>query len=318
MIKNIKEYYKNSSNLQMAVKTVTKNSFVQALIIFFIGFTILYFSKSSSMGYTVGVTLMSASVFKFLLTSNAFTIQVSKILKPIVYDNFISLDFINSYQDSKLLDIIERALYRFFELEFPQGNKKITKEFMRLIRGTGVYFQKASISVQDTNKTSYVESTTTKKYEFTITDNKKFNKKRKFTSQLIDGLTTEEHFSIVKLTIDEQLVYPSLTHETFRENNIEMVRAFYEWPGLSNGNHKVEEIVKMADIECIHVFSFSYPCLEFTISFKHDNSIVKPIIYTKYGRQNPSNVNGRLESKLKDGIILPNEKVFISYDTKKD
>lgn len=315
--KAIEEYYENSSNLQMAIRTITKNSFVQSLIIFFIGFTILYCSEVNSIGHTVAITIMSASVFKFLLTSNAFTIQISKILKPIVHDNFVSLDFINTYKENKLLDIVEKGLHRFFELEFPQGNKKITNEFMKLIRGTGVYFEKSSICLKDTNKGDYVESITTKDYIFTVTDYRKLKRIRTFSSQRIKDLTNKEHFTVSSLTVDGELIEPSITYETSIENSIEMIRAFYEWPELSNGNHTIQEVTKMADTESIHIFSFSYPCLELNLCFEHDKTIIKPIIFTKFGRQIPSIVNGKLETSLKDGIILPNEKIFISYEIEK-
>ncbi|WP_310439757.1 hypothetical protein [Sulfuricurvum sp.] len=314
MMQTIKDYIDSSPTLKMAIESITKNSFVQVLLIIIAGLTLVAIFPDKTQYTTIGVTLISAAVFKFLLTSNAFTIQMTKTIKPIVFDNFVSMSFLKSYDKTKLLEIIETSIKVFHELKYGNRHEKISNQIIELIKHNQGYIISADIKIEDTNQGNYIKSRVTKTYTVYVSEDGVFSGERRFATPKVPGLTPEEHFHYEKLIIDGHEQIPSLIYSTSTENGTDIVRATHEWPFMSAGEHKVEEIAESIDIEHIHVYSFSKPCFDFKVSFSHDESIIMPMIYTKYGRENPNKINGALEYKLENAIMFPKEQIFITFN----
>ncbi len=305
----LKKIIDNRPALRSLVKGLYRNVATQVLLAIIIGGIFIYFENNTL--HTIGVTIVSVAIFKFFLSTDALTTLISKTNR----ETFLSLDFLKSYSDSKLNNIINQAVDVKISTNFKDLNiQPIKNEIFKVIDFDG-YYSNMSISYNDTVNGNFIESKQIKEYTFIARKSKKL--KRTLTFEEVDGINNDDYVKIEEFIVNGNNLTSEISYEykVITKGDINNIKVIINYPSLEEGNSTIEEKSTRLTKNYMHAFAFDYPCSNLKIIFEHDTSIQNPVIYSKFGKEEVENhQHNKLAHNYNEKVLLPDEMFFITFE----
>lgn len=304
--KVISKFIKIYPILWIFLKAIFTNTIVQVLFLLLVGSLLLsYGIKSNSQAMqTIAITIISASIFKFLLTANAFATLVSKIVR----ESFLEKDFMEALSDEKIKNLMINSIQihskKNFDLIENQFSNFIIEALDSFTQG---YYSNLCITIQnniDTNGYIITKST----YAFTCYSSKKEIVNNEFEFSLGDN-----NYTLQKILINGIDITRDVKCEC---NQIEPKKLSY-CLNLEAGENKIiiEESYKGEDPS--HEIHFNKVTTNVKVSYKHDDNIINPVLINKYGEfKETKSLPNHIYRDFGKQIFLPGEFIFIKFQKK--
>lgn len=296
--------------------SIVGNSFVQTLIFILIGIIILFFAKGDNKEIinTVGVTIITASLFKFLLSANAFTNIISNVIK----ESFFDMTFIKEYKSSKLFFILDNVSSEILERNYNDIKEPLKNEIKSILGEQNGYYKSLELEYNDTiNSNGHTETT----IKTSITNFSRFEEtyKARMTLDAIQTLNADEHFKIEYIKINnEKLPNINVENKEVMRNGTKLIEFSYEFP-LNQGYSDIEIKSKSIDRATEHTFFMKKTSSNVKVIYKFDDNIIEPSIISKYGSielKNSRFTNNVLEESYGNRPFFKSEFLFIKYKKK--
>lgn len=293
--------------------SISSNSFVQTLIFIMIGIIILFFAKGENKEIinTVGVTIITASLFKFLLSANAFTNVISNVIK----ECFLDLTFIRDYKDSKLLTVLDNVSNEILDRNYKDIKEPLKAEIFSILGEQNGYYKSIKLEYSDITKDSGLTETTN---STTIVNISRYKEQytAKMTYEVIPDMELDEHFQLEYVKVNDNEVKDiQVNKKESVKNGTKLVSFIYEFP-IAEGESKIEIKTKAVDSATEHGFFMKKTSSNVKVSYKFDDTIIEPTIISKYGEtelKNSRYSNNILVEDYGNKPFFKNEFLFIKY-----
>ncbi len=289
----------------LTLKTIYKNTFVQVLIFLLIGVTLLWYGeKSKNQTFTtVAITIISASLFKFFISANAFTTVISKVVR----ESFVDMEFLRYFQDKKLTDTTKLLIKEVNERKFTGISENLSKHILSMIESDAGYNESLEIIIDD--RVEDANKITTSRYKVHRVTYKPENIKSEIT------FSHKDHgYCVKKFTLNQDDISEDVKKNVDISSDELVVR--YEVAMQSLENH-IEIVEQYSDTDTSHVIFFNKITSNVKVTYKHDDNIINPNILTRYGEIKESrSKNGELFIDFGDKIFVKDEFLFIKFNLK--
>ncbi len=315
-IDKVKRRIKEKPFFYQMFSSIAGNSFVQTLIFILIGIIILFFAKGENKEIinTVGVTIITASLFKFLLSANAFTNVISNVIK----ESFFDMTFIKDYRGSKLFSILDNVSDEILERNYQGIKKPLKMEIFNILGEQNGYYNSLTIEYEDSikdNNLNYTNQTVT------IDNFSRFSEKykSKLTMEKIPGKDLKELYKVTSIKLNgEEIEIPKFDIKEYSQNGTNFVSFYFDFV-IEEGHTNIKIKNSFFDAECEHTFFMKKTCANIKVIYKFDDTIIEPKIISKYGEEDlkHSSYSGKsLQVDYGDKPFFKNEFIFIKFKRK--
>lgn len=288
----------------IGLKSLYNNSFVQVLALIIIGILLLDHGENTNNQTikTVAITIMTASLFKFLISANAFVSLISKVVR----ESFVDMEFLRHFKSAKLFSTTKTLVEEISERKYGKIKKQLSEHIIKMLKDNG-YYSSIEITLEDSVKDGRIQTKGT--YIITCHATKNESSRNCITFTLADN-----NYKLISLFNNEDDLTPQISEEI--EKNRSEKEIFYDIP-FQMGENKITLIEEYNDSDTMHAFFFNKISSNVKVIYKHDDNIINPVIISKYGELKESNTkNGELVRDYGDQVFIADEFVFIKFNLK--
>lgn len=314
LLKCIKSFINERPAFKSLFKSIINNVGTQVLVAIIIGGILLNFNNETLQ--TIGITIISVALFKFFLTTEALTTLISRTNR----ETFLSFDFLQSYTDQKLNEIITSSINAKLKNKFPNFQTLHVKNEAFKAISFDAYYQDMIISYNDSVENGEcIKSIQKKQYQLITSKTEKI--KRTLVFEEIAGKPHEDYIKVDAFIVDGEDLTDKITYtyKVIAKGEINNIKVRMSYPALEEGTHTIEETSTRVTKNFIHAFMFDRHCTNLKIIFEHDENIHNPVIYSKFGMEEVENHHrNKLSHTYHEKVLLPDEMFFITFEKKDD
>lgn len=313
----LKEKVKEWPFYTLMFKSIFGNSFVQALIFILLGVIILFFAKGENKEIinTVGVTIISVSLFKFFLSANAF----SKVISGIIKEAFLQMEFIQTYNNKKLSDILKIILSEILTRNYKNIKDSVQKSVLDILSEQNGYYSGITLEYSDQIEANGIVKSQQILYinNYSVTQEKY---KAKTTIEKTALVEAEDMFKLEYVKINgEQIENVKQVTENKRENGTDFTSFAYEFD-LPPGESKIEIKMDTKDPVYSHAFFIKKTSSNVKVIYKFGDTIMEPQIISKYGEEQLKKANfdsDKIEADFGDKTFFKSEFIYLKFKRKR-
>lgn len=289
----------------LTLKTIYNNTFVQVLLFLMIGITLLWYGQkiNDQTFTTVAITIISASLFKFFISANAFVTVISKVVR----ESFIDMEFLKHFKDAKLISTTKTLIKELNTRKFTQIEDNLSKHIFSILDADSGYNSKLDITIEDVIVENIRHTTST--YKCTRVVALKDDISSSFTFN-----NSENEYKLQKVLLNNIDITAQISKNLIVSNNKKDIA--YKIP-MEAGENSIEIVESYYDSDQDHTIFFNQISSNVKVTYKHDAGIIYPKIITRYGEEKESRAeSGELYIDYGDKIFTKNEFIFIKFALK--
>lgn len=288
----------------ISLKSIYNNSFMQVILLIAFGIWLLRYGElnSNQTMQTVAITLITASVFKFLLSANAFVTLISKVVR----ESFVDMEFLKHFKSDKLLSTTDTLVTETCKRKYAKINETLSSHIMNILNSDNGYYSSISILLEDKLEDNKIFTTCT--YKLTTHIDKKELMPNGYKFSIDDN-----DFKIIKIILNDD----DITEKVQEKLKIIDSKDFEYNIELEKGKNILTIIETYYDTDFSHGIFFNKISSNVEVRYKHCSNIINPTITTRYGEVKESfTKDGELYRDYGDKIFVENEFLFIRFNKK--